>query len=144
MIQTVSDEKSHVSPELTSLIESYMAAILARLDLGYWRVYVAADKPREEAILSIEPTDGRRVAMLYVSENWDSRTPEDKRIDITHEALHLAHHDVDSHIRLFFDGSGDVSDYVKTIVIDGFTTELERMVDSLSYVLAPHMPEWVE
>ena len=82
--------------------------------------------------------------MLYVSENWDSRTPEDKRIDITHEALHLAHHDVDSHIRLFFDGSGDVSDYVKTIVIDGFTTELERMVDSLSYVLAPHMPEWVE
>lgn len=62
----------------------------------------------------------------------------------THEALHLAHHDTDSHIRRFFDGSGDVSEYVKSVVVGDFKANLERMVDSLSYVIAPHMPHWTE
>lgn len=134
----------HVSPQIVRAVERYMGKLLRALDLGHWRVYVAQDKPPEGALLMIEPTDGRRVAMLYVSEGWaaDDRSPKERQVDLTHEALHLAHHDQDEHIRRFLEGSGDISEYVKTLVLSQYTVNTERMVDSLSYVLAPHMPRW--
>ena len=86
-------------------------------------------------------TDGRRTAMLYVAEDWWTSSP-DHRTDVTHEALHLAHHDQEEVIRRFKSDQGDVGQYALGIVWSQFKVETERMVDSLSYVLAPHMPPW--
>lgn len=94
-----------------------------------------------DCLLMIEPTDGRRCAMLYVAEHWWSGSP-DHRTDITHEALHLAHHDQEEVIRRFKRDQGDVGEYALGLVWSQFKVETERMVDSLSYVLAPHMPRW--
>lgn len=146
-MSTISDHQprasdgNHLTREQVATIEAYMREILNRLDLGYWRVYVATDLPPEYALLMIEVIDRRRIAMLYVSEDWWDKA-DDHRTDMTHEALHLAHHDQDECIRRFFNETGDVAEYVGSLVVGQFKVETERMVDSLSYVLAPHMPEW--
>ncbi len=134
---------SHLPGDQAATIERYMVDLLKALDLGHWRVWVAKDLPPEGCRLMIQPTEPRRHAMLYVAAGWwDDAGPDEKVVDLTHEALHLAHHDTDSHIRRFFEGSGDIGEYVKQIVITDFKTNLEHMVDSLSYVIAPHMPPW--
>lgn len=140
----VPHDGSHLTAEQVAHIEQYMAQALRALDLAHWRVHVARDLPPEDALLMIDPTAPRRVAHLHVSAGWLDRTAEEKRTDIAHEALHLAHHDTDTHIRDWLDGSGDVADYVKGLVMQQFKTNLERMVDSLSYVVAPLLPEWTD
>jgi len=136
---------SHVTAAQVHAIERYVRKILYRLDLNYWRVYVACKQPPEGAQLMIWPTDGRRVAMLYVSENWwADQSAEEKRIDLVHECLHLAHHDQEEVIRRFKTNNGDVGEYAMGLVWEQFKVETERMVDSLSYVIAPFMPEWCE
>lgn len=134
---------SHLTAHQVRVIEDYVRQLLAALDLGHWRVFVARDLPPEDCRAMIEPTDGRRIAALYLASDWWTRDdPDTKRVDITHELLHLAHHDADAGIRRFFDDTGDVSSYVQHLVMGEFKTNLERMVDSLSYVIAPHMPPW--
>jgi hypothetical protein len=39
---------------------------------------------------------------------------------------------------------GDVGSYAMGLVWEQFKVETERMVDSLSYVIAPFMPPWRE
>lgn len=140
-LQPNRSDGSHLTPEQVTYIQRYTAKVLRRLELNYWRVYVAKDMPPDDCRLMIEPTDGRRVAMLYVAADWWD-TADDHRVDITHEALHLAHHDQEEVIRRFKRDQGDVGQYAMSIVWSQFKTETERMVDSLSYILAPHMPRW--
>lgn len=142
-LQSVTHDGSHLTPQQVTTIEAYLKRLLAALDLAHWRVYVAKDLPPEDCRAMIEPTDGRRYAMLYLTNNWWTDNDADtKRIDLTHEMLHLAHHDTDAGMRRFMDDSGDISEYVRHLVMGEFKTNLERMVDSLSYVIAPFMPAW--
>lgn len=142
-LQPRDSDGGHVTAEQAGAIERYVEKVLLKLDLNYWRVYVATKLPPEDALLMIEPVDGRRVAMLYVSPGWwDDRTADDKRIDLVHECLHLAHHDQEEVIRRFKNTTGDVGSYPMSLVWEQFRIETERMVDSLSYVIAPHMPRW--
>lgn len=144
-LQSRDSDGSHITKPQIEHIETYVRDLLQRLDLNYWRVYVAKDMPPERARLMIEPTDGRRVAMLYVSEGWYGETPaEEKRTDLVHEVLHLAHHDQEEVIRRFKNDNGDVGAYAMQLIWLQFKTETERMVDSLSYVIAPFIPEWVD
>ncbi len=140
-LQPTDSDGHHLTATQVVTIEAYLVDLLYALDLGHWRVYVAKDLPPPDTTAMIDPTDGRRVAMLYLNTNWWQRNAEDKRRDLTHECLHLAHHDTDAGIRRFFDDTGDVASYVTHLVMGEFKTNLERMVD-LSYVLAPHLPPW--
>ena len=136
---------NHLTGGQAAHIEAYMRALLDALGLGAWQVWVSVNLPPEDAALMIEPVEGRRCAMLHIAADWwERQSADEKRVDLTHEALHLAHHDVDTGIRRFLYGSGDIADYVKDLVIDRFKLDLERMVDSLSYVVAPHLPPWPE
>ncbi len=134
---------SHLTLDQVRHLEAYVAKVLLALDLNYWRVHIARDLPPEDARLMIWPTDGRRIAMLYVSADWwDVADATEKRVEITHECLHLAHHDQEEVFRRFRNDNGDIGPYAMSLVWDQFKVETERMVDSLSYVLAPHMPKW--
>lgn len=133
---------SHVSKELVAAIESYVVEVLRILEITHWRVWVAKDLPPEDAKMMIEPTDGRRVAMLYVSPDWDNQQADQKITDILHECLHLIHHDQEYVIRRFKNEQGDVGHYAMSIVWDHFKIETERMVDQLSYILYALMPDW--
>lgn len=142
-LEPVTSDGGHLTASQVHYLEAYVRQLLHALDLGHWRVYVAKDLPPEDCRAMIQPTDGRRIAGLYLAADWWTRDDADeKRIDLTHEVLHLAHHDTEAGIRRFLDGSGDVAEYVKHLVMGEFKTNLERMVDSLSYVIAPHMPAW--
>lgn len=136
---------SHLTGPQADTIETYAAQVLLALELNYWRIHVATKLPPEDCLLMIEPCDGRRLAMLFVSPDWwAKRTVEEKRTDITHECLHLAHHDQEELIRRFVRNTGDVGSYAMGLVWEQFKLETERMVDSLSYVLAPFIPPWPE
>ncbi len=128
------------------IVEWNAARIARALDLGHWKIFFTNDNVGPEgAKCSIQPTDGRRIAALWVAADWwETTDPDDKIVDLTHEVLHLAHHDAEHHIRQFFDNDGDLGEYVKSVIFAQFKVHLERMVDSLSYVLAPHMPAWTE
>lgn len=134
---------SHLTAGQVDTIEAYVRQLLTALDLAHWRVYVAKDLPPEDCRAMIAPIDGRRIAMLHLAADWWTRDDAaTKRIDITHELLHLTHHDTDAGIRRWLNDSGDVAEYVKHLVMGEFKTNLERMVDSLSYVIAPNLPAW--
>jgi hypothetical protein len=134
---------SHLTKRQQRILERYCERLLKRLDLSYWKVFVACDLPPEDALLMISPTDGRRTAGLCVSEGWwERQDAEQKRIDLTHEMLHLAHHDQEEVIRTWKASTADVAPYVLDLLWERFNIETERMTDSLSYVLAPHMPPW--
>lgn len=135
----------HLTPAQARHIEDYMRRALEALRLNAWVVEVSPEPAEEHANMSIFPTDGRRIATLCVSPDWwDRQTPADKRIDITHEALHLAHHDVEAGIRIFLANSGDIAEYPASIVLERFRLDLERMVDALSYTVAALIPEWTD
>lgn len=140
--EIIKSDGSHLPRELVTQIEWYVEQVLIHLELNYWKVWVACDRPPADCKMMIEPTDGRRVAMLYVQDDWVSQDAVSKRLDITHECLHLMHHDQEEVIRRFKNNQGDTSHYAMGIVWEQFEIETERMVDSLSYLMAPWMPEW--
>lgn len=142
-LEAVPSDGSHLNAKQVRRIERYVAKLTRALDLSHWRVPVSADLPPEGARLAIYPTEGRRLALLAVSAGWYENTPpSEKRSDLTHEVLHLATHDHVDVIRRFKNGNGDVGDYPMSLVYEQFVLQEERMVDSLSYVLAPLLPEW--
>ena len=142
MDDAIDSDGMHVSPKMVKAIENYMVKLLDALDLGHWRVYVAKDMPPEGTRMAIEATDGRRIAMLFVSDTWEGSSEDEKQVDLTHEALHLTHHDQDEHVRRFIESSSDLSTNMKHQFMSQFFVNTERMVDSLSYVIAPNMPKW--
>jgi len=142
-LDAVEHDGSHLNASQVRAIEDYVRQLLTKLDLAHWRVFVAKNLPPEDCRAMISPTDGRRIAALYLAADWWTRDDADtKRNDITHELLHLAHHDAEAGIRRWLNESGDVAEYVKHVVMGEFKTNLERMVDSLSYVIAPWLPDW--
>ena len=144
-IESISSDGSHLNAEQVGAIETYIRQLLTALDLAHWRVAVGRDLPPDGAILMIDPVDGRRFATIDLKADWwDTTTATEKRVDLIHEVLHLAHHDAEAGVRRYFDYSADVSRSTTDLVMGEFKTNLERMVDSLSYVIAPFMPEWVD
>lgn len=122
--------------------QSFIEMIQLSLRLHMWNIYVAEETADDDCNASIHFTPGRRYATIRFAEDWDERSPEDKRHDVVHELLHVFHNDVDDNLWRFIDESGDLSDYVKSILLSQTRTDLERMVDSLTNVIAPLMPEW--
>lgn len=125
---------SHLTRAQTRSIERYAARLQAKLGLSHWRVWVARDLPPEGASMMIEPTDGRRVAMLYVSEGWWDKSAADKRLEMVHEILHLAHHEPDHIVRTEMPEDWPFYNL--------FHANLERMVDGLAFAIAPLLPAW--
>ena len=133
---------SHLEREQVEKIERYVAKVLRRLDLNYWRVYVAKDLPPDDAFAMICPADGRRCAALYVHEDWNKRTPYEQQLTLVHECLHLAHHDQEFTVRRWVDDSPlSVTDSAEEM-FRRFKVDTERMVDSLANALTPLMPRW--
>ena len=138
----VPHDGSHLTNKQADTIITYIKRCQTILHLDHWRIRIARDLPPEHAIAMIEPTDGRRFALIYLQRDWWDRTPADKRTDIAHELLHLLHHDTDEHIRRFLSESDDISPAVTDLTLTQFRTNLERMVDHLSYVVDQLLPPW--
>lgn len=142
-LESVEHDGSHLTGKQVAKIEKYVATLQRLLGLAQWQVVVGTDLPPEGAVAMIEAFDGTRRAVLCVKIDWWETTgPGNKRADLLHEVLHLAHHDASAVIRRFKEGNGDIGEYAWSLVWDQFSLNTEAWVDGLSLALAPLMPEW--
>lgn len=123
-------------------IQIYIETLQSQLKLNAWDIFVAKEMADDDCNASIHFVSGRRLASIKLHPEWDERPAEEKRHDLVHELLHVFHHDTDDNLFKFFETSGDLSDYVVSIVIDQTSRDLERMVDSLANVIAPMLSPW--
>jgi hypothetical protein len=147
------DDVRHVPPDDTTVVEmsdaraqalaDYIRSIADRLGLGHWTVFLGSEPAEEHARAQVQPVEGRYVASIHVQADWWDSAPHERRNDIVHELLHLAHRDQTDVIRVGLLRSGFLSEAAGNMVWSLFATETERMVDHLTGVLAPEMP-WVE
>ena len=123
-------------------IQLYIYILQDALKLQAWDIFVAQESADDECHASIHFTSGRRVAYICLHPEWGSRSDSDKRQDLVHELLHVFHHDTDDNLFQSLHASGDLSRYVVSILIGQTSRDLERMVDSLTNVIAPFLPPW--
>lgn len=114
------------------------------LPRGHWTIYLAADPCDDKAIASIEPTDGRYLALIKVSTDWPERSTHVKRSTVMHECIHLLHAQVDDHLRNVLADNTQISEDLWHAVYTPFKTNLEYMVDHLTSVMRRNgqLPEW--
>lgn len=132
------------SNERSEALASYIAELRGLMALGHWTVRVVWEYPDREdgsgAIQAeIDPTEGRYLACLRLGEGFLGLPAEDTRTTLVHELLHLHHV-----------GLTDVIDRGRTklllgepahaILADVANREAELMVDSLTSVIAEHLP----
>lgn len=117
----------------------YIALLKRRMCLSDWTIEVVDEQPdNQEAIASVEPLDGRRVAYIRLGSDWLKRSPEKKRYTIVHELVHLHHIPATDIIRL--DMLKQLSQSTYDLMWGVFKRQLEYMVDGLSDAIAPLMP----
>lgn len=124
-------------------IEPYVQSVQRALNLSSWRVVLSEGYPREGLTASITPTDGTRYAALRLADEFWELPPDYKTVLITHEVLHLTHHDVAEGIFRYFREQKEtippeLAKHVKSTMVMNF----ERMVDSLSYGVGMLVPQW--
>jgi hypothetical protein len=135
--------------DLTTLeansIVVYADKCLEVLNMKHWMVMLAS-KPtdHENAIASVDPTDGRYCAVIYVCSDWDDYPTDQKRSTILHECIHLTHHQLDDHLRNVLGNNTQLSEDLWHAVYTPFCKNLEYMVDHWTNTIrrAGLMPEW--
>lgn len=122
----------------------YADRCLKVLNMRHWAVHLGADPCQDNAVASINPTDGRYVALIHVSADWSERDVSVKRSTIMHECLHLLHAQVDDHLRNVLKDNTQISEDLWHAVYTPFCTNLEYMVDHLTSVLRKQdlLPRW--
>lgn len=129
-------------PDQARALEAYIDVLLRELHLSHWQVWIAADSECEEtAHAMIFPTEGRYIAMLHLSKLFFSTTMGSLTEHMTHELLHLHHRDLTENVTRALK-EGDHSVAWENLILGQLRADTEKMVDSLSYVLAPHLPQW--
>lgn len=125
-------------------IEDYVRSILKTLRLSNWHIYMANGEPKAGHSADIKPITGTRTAVLRVNASWwQEAEGYEKAVILTHEALHLTHHDVAEGIFRYFSEQKEsvpleLARHVKSTMAMNF----ERMVDSLALAITKHMPQW--
>jgi hypothetical protein len=126
-------------------IAKYLLDIQKRLRLIDWELFIHDDPPEEDGIAAkVDPTEGRKHAVLYFSSNFMSRDPEDQRGIIVHELLHLHHIPASDIIRLDLWDSRCISNDAYKIVFGAFKRQMEYCVDGITDAIAPlfPLPKW--
>jgi hypothetical protein len=81
--------KHPTKPDRYAALETYVAACLPVLNLGNWKVTILTDVAPEDRYADIEPNDQAQTANLRVGNPFWAQKPEDQRLTIVHELIHL-------------------------------------------------------
>jgi hypothetical protein len=122
----------------------YSDRCLKVLHLSHWAVILGAEPCRGGAWASIDATDGRYIAMVRVSEDWETFDASRKRSVIMHECIHLIHAQLDDHMRNVLQDNTQISTDLWHAVYTPFKTNCEYMVDGLTTVMRTGglLPAW--
>ena len=145
LIPSDEDEQTGVMLDATTeqadALQKYIWEIRRLMFLDHWDVFLAKDAAEEDVNASFHPVPGRFVAALKVCPGWFKQTTEEKRNDIVHELIHLVHRDQTETIRVALQDSGYLPPKAFTLLWGSFAGHTEGMVDHLTSVIAPTMPE---
>ena len=81
--------KHPTKPDKYAALETYVAACLPVLNLANWKVTILTDVAPEDRYADIEPNDQAQTASLRVGNLFWTQKPDDQRLTIVHELLHL-------------------------------------------------------
>ena len=81
--------KHPTKPDRYAALEAYVAACLPVLNLANWKVTILTDVAPEDRYADIEPNDQAQTASLRVGNLFWTQKPDDQRLTIVHELLHL-------------------------------------------------------
>lgn len=109
----------------------YFRVIADRLALKDWQVTIKDEAPADcDHVASVATTEGRKVAGVWLSEEFLKRDGDYQRHTVVHELIHLHHAYVD-HL-----GLRHVGDKQRELIKAG----LEYMVDGLADAISPMLP----
>lgn len=111
------------------------------LGLRDWQIEVVAEPPDDEdAVATIEPVDGRRMAQLRVCIGWEGMSQDARRHAICHELLHLHFAEMCLTVRR------DVPEWMPPRTWEMFWGQtmagLESGIDGLAVAVARSLPEY--
>jgi hypothetical protein len=81
--------KHPTKPDRYAALEVYVAACLPVLNLGNWKVTILTDVAPEDRYADIEPNDQAQTANLRVGNLFWAQKPDEQRLTIVHELIHL-------------------------------------------------------
>ena len=81
--------KHPTKPDKYAALEAYVAACLPVLNLANWKVTILTDVAPEDRYADIEPNDQAQTASLRVGNLFWTQKPDEQRLTIVHELLHL-------------------------------------------------------
>ena len=81
--------KHPTKPDRYAALETYVATCLPVLNLGNWKVKILTDVAPEDRYADIEPNDQAQTANLRVGNLFWAQKPDEQRLTIVHELIHL-------------------------------------------------------
>jgi hypothetical protein len=122
-------------------LREYVADAATRLGLGAWRIRIEQDAPEDpEDDASIHVPRSVVVSRILFGDSFFAQAPEEQRATVAHELLHLITAPVDAVIDYSLDETRALSPQVYGVIADIHHRATERMVDGLSYIIAPTLP----
>lgn len=120
-----------------SVIE-YVTRLQPFMRLEHWEIEILPGAARGGNYADVHTIDGRRWARIGLCAEWEELDPEDERLYLVHEMLHIHQAMMSSFVT---EGLGDhMAPPALAVLVDGFNRQLEYMTDTLSHVVAPHLP----
>lgn len=124
-------------------LKAYVRRIADELSLRDWAFRIEFEPPENaDALASIEPCEGRKLATLWVCKDFWDKSAEEQRHTIAHEMIHCHHAPASDLIRL--DVLKHMGQATYDVLLAAYKRQMEYCVDGLADALAPHLPlpEW--
>lgn len=120
------------------IVDKYIAARAADLGLRDWRFILSAEPSRLGALASIQCTYGRKVAAIWLNQNFRQQEPAEQVRIIIHELLH-AH--LEPMGRVIQDEVQEcVAPHVYAMLREAHNRAHEYAVDGIAAAIAAHFP----
>lgn len=81
--------KHPTKPDRYAALEAFVASAMPILNLANWKVTILTDVAPEDRYADIEPNEQAQTANLRVGNLFWAQKPEDQRLTIVHELIHL-------------------------------------------------------
>ena len=128
--------KHPTKPDRYAALETYVAACLPVLNLGNWKVTILTDVAPEDRYADIEPNDQAQTANLRVGNLFWAQKPDEQRLTIVHELIHLHLCRLDQTVDRLEPVLGSAAWAPWAAVYEDV---YERATDSIAEILAPQV-----
>lgn len=116
----------------------YIRHMANQLGLRDWTLTLETSGCPDDALACVTPTEGRKLAIIRLCDDWLDLTADDQRHCIAHELIHCHFDSADNIVRL--DARPQMSQSAYDVMLAGFVRQMEYGVDGLADAIAPLLP----